>query len=213
MMMKKPNADIAPPVAAGQRGPAEHDRRAQIVEAADAYFRHYGYHKTTVADLAKAIGLSTAYIYKFFESKQAIGEAICGKCLGIISDELQKIAYSQCSASERLAKMYLSIARESARRFFHDRRLHDIVNISRTSQWQTALDHQAVILELILHVLAEGRSAGEFENESSLMKTGRTVAETFLLVSHPVLLEENLEGLDDRAAEISALVLRGLSKK
>jgi AcrR family transcriptional regulator len=32
-----------------------------------------GYGKTTVADLAKAIGFSKAYIYKFFDSKQAIG--------------------------------------------------------------------------------------------------------------------------------------------
>ncbi len=61
-------------VPSGQRGPAEHDRREQIIAAANEHFRHYGYNKTTVADLAKAIGLSTAYIYKFFESKRAIGE-------------------------------------------------------------------------------------------------------------------------------------------
>ena len=47
--MKKPTADTVMLPTAGQRGPAEHDRRAQIVEAADAYFRHYGYNKTTVA--------------------------------------------------------------------------------------------------------------------------------------------------------------------
>lgn len=211
--MKKPNADTVIPPTAGQRGPAEHDRRAQIVEAADAYFRHYGYNKTTVADLAKAIGLSTAYIYKFFDSKQAIGEAICSKCLSIILNELHKIAHAKRPAGERLTEMYMSVARESVRRFFHDRRLHDIVNISRVSQWQTAKDHQAAVLELILHVMAEGRAAGEFETDSSLIKTCNAVAETFLLVSHPVLLEERLDGLEERAEEISALVLRGLRRK
>ena len=40
----------------------------------------YGYAKTSVSDLARAIGFSKAYIYRFFESKQAIGEAICGDC-------------------------------------------------------------------------------------------------------------------------------------
>ncbi|GAN81558.1 TetR/AcrR family transcriptional regulator [Acidocella aminolytica] len=211
--MKKPTAETVMPPTAGQRGPAEHDRRAQIIEAADAYFRHYGYNKTTVADLAKAIGLSTAYIYKFFDSKQAVGEAICGKCLGIILDELTKIAHAKRPADERLAEMYISIARESERRFFHDRRLHDIINIARASQWQIAKDHQAAVLELILHVVAEGRAAGEFETDSSLFKTCNAVAETFLLVWHPVLLEERLDGLEERAAEISALVLRGLRKK
>ena len=56
---------------AGQRGPAEHERREQILGAASEHFRHYGYNKTTVADVAKAIGLSTAYIYKFFELQES----------------------------------------------------------------------------------------------------------------------------------------------
>ena len=63
------------------RGPADHDIRDQIVAAANEHFSQYGYGKTTVSDLAKAIGFSKAYIYKFFESKQAIGEAICTNCL------------------------------------------------------------------------------------------------------------------------------------
>ena len=46
-------------------------------DAANEHFSRYGYEKTTVSDLAKAIGFSKAYIYKFFESKQAIGEMIC----------------------------------------------------------------------------------------------------------------------------------------
>src|SRR3989442_15151484 len=63
------------------RGPADHNVRDQILEAAGEHFSRYGYDKTTVSDLAKAIGFSKAYIYKFFDSKQAIGEAICAKTL------------------------------------------------------------------------------------------------------------------------------------
>ena len=58
------------------RGPADHAVRDQIVDAAGEHFSRYGYAKTTVSDLAKSIGFSKAYIYKFFDSKQAIGEAI-----------------------------------------------------------------------------------------------------------------------------------------
>ena len=63
------------------RGPTDHNVREQILEAAGEHFSRYGYEKTTVSDLAKAIGFSKAYIYKFFDSKQAIGEAICAKTL------------------------------------------------------------------------------------------------------------------------------------
>src|SRR5215218_3492066 len=67
----------APP----SRGPADHTVRDQIVEAAHEHFSRFGYEKTTVSDLAKSIGFSKAYIYKFFDSKQAIGEAICAKTI------------------------------------------------------------------------------------------------------------------------------------
>ena len=61
------------------RGPAKHNVRDQIVEAAYSTSSRLGYEKTAVSDLAKSIGFSKAYIYKFFVSKQAIGEAICTK--------------------------------------------------------------------------------------------------------------------------------------
>jgi AraC-like DNA-binding protein len=60
-------SDLSASNAVGQRGPADHSIRDQIIDAAHAHFGHYGYGKTTVADLAKAIGFSKAYIYKFFD--------------------------------------------------------------------------------------------------------------------------------------------------
>src|SRR5258707_12937766 len=91
----------------GQRGPVEHERREQIISAARDHFRHYGYSKTTVADLAKAIGLSTAYIYKFFDSKKAIGEAVCGHCLGDIAQGVRSVGEGPKSASDRLPRVFI----------------------------------------------------------------------------------------------------------
>ena len=56
----------APTPPSVSRGPADHDVRDQIVAAATEHFSRYGYEKTTVSDLAKTIGFSKAYIYKFF---------------------------------------------------------------------------------------------------------------------------------------------------
>src|SRR5258708_20777107 len=95
----------------GRRGPAEHERRDQIITAASEHFRHYGYTKTTVADLAKAIGLSTAYIYKFFDSKKAIGEAVCGICLGEIAAAARAISDEKKPASDRLRRVFLELPR------------------------------------------------------------------------------------------------------
>ena len=73
------------------RGPSDHSVRDQVVEAATQHFGHYGYEKTTVSDLAKAIGFSKAYIYKFFDSKQAIGEVICANRLAMIMADVKSV--------------------------------------------------------------------------------------------------------------------------
>ena len=47
------------------RGPADHSVRDQIVAAAEEHFSHYGFEKTTVSDLAKAIGFSLLFWFYF----------------------------------------------------------------------------------------------------------------------------------------------------
>src|SRR3954468_17629364 len=93
---------VLSPAAVGHRGPADSVIREQILAAANDCFRHYGYAKTTVSDLAKAIGFSKAYIYKFFDSKQAIGEAIVSQCLGKIEDKAKSEADACKTATEKL---------------------------------------------------------------------------------------------------------------
>ena len=52
-------------------------RRRQILEAADACFRARGFHAATMAEIATSAGLSVGQIYRFFENKEALIEAIC----------------------------------------------------------------------------------------------------------------------------------------
>lgn len=49
-----------------------HDRRTEIVNAAVALFRERGYRRTTLADIAEAIGAERASLYYYFSSKDEI---------------------------------------------------------------------------------------------------------------------------------------------
>jgi AcrR family transcriptional regulator len=55
------------------------EARGRILEAAEEQFRRVGYHRTSVADIAAQLGMSPANIYRFFPSRDAINEAICGR--------------------------------------------------------------------------------------------------------------------------------------
>jgi AcrR family transcriptional regulator len=199
----------APPL--GHRGPVEHERREQIVKAANEHFRRYGYNKTTVADLANAIGLSTAYIYKFFESKQAIGEAVCAASLGEIASDLRKIARQPKSAAERLRAMYQCVTRQSAELYFNERKLHEIVITACSEKWRPVREREETMLELIRELVTEGREKGEFERKTPLEETCRAILQTMEPFWHPRLLEEHLDDLDERAAAMANLVLRSLT--
>ena len=43
------------------------DTRGRIVETAERFFREIGYQKTTVADIAKALRMSSANVFRFFD--------------------------------------------------------------------------------------------------------------------------------------------------
>src|SRR5438067_7836203 len=112
------------------RGPADHAIREQIVEAAEEHFSRYGYEKTTVSDLAKAIGFSKAYIYKFFDSKQAIGEAICSRTLGAIIATVEEAVVGAPTSTEKFRRLFKSLTATSVSLFFNDRKLYDLAAAS-----------------------------------------------------------------------------------
>src|SRR6201996_4608650 len=119
----------------GQRGPADHKRRQQILQAADEHFRLYGYRKTTLADIAKAINLSTPYLYKFFDSKQALGEAICSQCLSGALAEVEDLAAAANSPVDKLRRVFTGLE-DRAWRFLNDeKKIHDLVLVSFEEHW------------------------------------------------------------------------------
>ncbi|MFT4113624.1 TetR/AcrR family transcriptional regulator [Silvibacterium sp.] len=199
------------PVLPGQRGPAEHQRRDQILQAASEHFRHYGYRKTAVADLAKAIGLSPAYIYRFFVSKQAIGEAVCAQCLGERTAALEKILEETASPVECMRKIYKTLALKGAQLFFEDRKMHDIITASFEERWNNLEAYNQALIAIIRKVLLRGRENGEFERKTSLEEACRAIHHTMQSFFHPILLEQNLDHLEEDAIAVANLVLRSLA--
>src|SRR5215207_6389007 len=128
--MSEPTAPLPP-----SRGPADHTVRDQIVEAAHDHFSRFGYEKTTVSDLAKSIGFSKAYIYKFFDSKQAIGEAICSKTLNGIVATVEEAMTGATTPTDKFRRMFNVLVTTSVSLFFNDRKLYDIAAHAAGEQW------------------------------------------------------------------------------
>lgn len=193
------------------RGPVDHEVRSQIVTAATEHFSRYGYEKTTVSDLAKAIGFSKAYIYKFFESKQAIGEMICANCLGDIESEVRAAVAQAEHPPEKLRRMFKAIVEASLRLFFQDRKLYEIAASAATERWQTTLVYEANIHALLLEVLQQGRLSGDFERKTPMDESVAAILLVMRPYLNPLILQHSLDYAEQAPAQLSNLVLRSLS--
>ncbi|WP_394982618.1 TetR/AcrR family transcriptional regulator [Cellvibrio sp.] len=193
------------------RGPADHDVRDQIVIAATEHFSRYGYGKTTVSDLAKAIGFSKAYIYKFFESKQAIGEMICSRCVQGIEAEIRAAVNEADQPPEKLRRLFKTSVTASIRLFSDDRKLYEIAVSAATEQWQSTRDYEARIQALLKDIVLEGRQSGDFERKTPIDETVTAIYLVLRPYLNPLLLQHNFDHTDAAPAHLSSLVLRSLS--
>jgi AcrR family transcriptional regulator len=193
------------------RGPADHEVRDQIVAAATEHFRLYGYEKTTVSDLAKAIGFSKAYIYKFFESKQAIGELICANCLHQVEMDVRAAIDAVDRPPEKLRRMFKAIVESSLRLFFENRKLYDIAASAATERWEAVRAFEERIQAMLQDILRQGRETEEFERKTPLDETTAAIYLVMRPYLNPLLLQYSFDYTDDAPARLSSLVLRSLS--
>src|SRR5436190_3996507 len=163
--MKEQEEDVAIDAGgvSGQRGPADHKRRQQILHAADEYFRLYGYRKTTLADIAKSIHLSTPYIYKFFDSKQAIGDAMCWHCLSAVLSQIEESIAGTNSPVEKLRRIFIGLERIAWQLLSEQAKIYELVSASFEENWQSVGRFREGLIAVVRKVIVQGRKSGEFE--------------------------------------------------
>jgi AcrR family transcriptional regulator len=193
------------------RGPAEHSVRDQIVEAAHEYFAHYGYAKTTVSDLAREIGFSKAYIYRFFESKQAIGEAIVGECLDEILGKVHEAVESGRDANDKLRKFAKTVTSATMDVAFNDRKIYEVATHASSENWPPVQAYVERLQTDLEDILKEGRESGQFERKTPIDETCRAIYHALLPFIDPVFLQRSVDLLPDAETEVINLILRSLA--
>ncbi len=84
-----------------------------IKKAAQDLFRRYGYHKTSVNEIAKKAKIAKATIYKYFESKELILHAILMDYLKVSINDLVQQNKQSISKEEHLKNLILKTSKLS----------------------------------------------------------------------------------------------------
>jgi AcrR family transcriptional regulator len=144
--------------------------RRRIVEAAMRLHREIGFRKTTVADIARGASMSSANVYRFFPSRQALEEAVVADLLEHIVAAATLAACGGC-ALERLTAALSAISRLNEHRLENDSKQHELVAAAVRENWAVALSHADRIRGLVRAIIVAGQASGELRPGSPMVMT------------------------------------------
>lgn len=166
------------------------ETRQMILDAAEVLFLQVGYVKTTVADIAQALGMSAANIYRFFPSKSAINDAGCRRLMARLRAEMRAIAAGPGSAGERIAALVLSTHRRNRELLTTERRVHDMVETAMAESWEAIEEHKAACNVIFADLIRAGIAAGEFTACDNVDAVAETVGQACCTLFHPTMIAQ-----------------------
>lgn len=146
--------------------PAKDAVRQRILDAAKKRFKHYGYAKTSMAEIAADLQMSPGNLYRYFPGKIDIALAIADDAYELRHERLAQIAHDPAKpVVERLRDLFHSDMVETYKMIEHDPRTFELAAIIKTERPEWVNGQLKRERELIDAILIEGNERGEFDVE------------------------------------------------
>jgi TetR/AcrR family transcriptional regulator, repressor for uid operon len=126
-------------------------RRQQILDAAAECFRKSGFHGASMSEIAKSFGMSAGHIYNYFESKEAIIEAMVKRDLDQALERIAKIQGEKDILKAMLGTVDDSVQRRIARSELDTEILAEAARNPKVAATVQCTD--AVIRDKVIHLI------------------------------------------------------------
>ncbi len=195
------------------------DIQKEILAAAGKRFAHYGFGKTTMAEIAKDCEMSAANLYRFFDSKNGIAAELAKEHFKETDIKLQKIAeLTDVSAGEKIKLFAVALANNVCHLFEENPKIMELVDYISNERRDLVEEKIGNQLYHIVTILDEGVAGGEFEIKDTAT-TARLLHLSLSSITFPPLAKKTQEGggtgpvkLEDVAEGLAELILNGLRK-
>ncbi|WOS66873.1 TetR/AcrR family transcriptional regulator [Sinorhizobium fredii] len=171
--------------------------RARILDVAEEHFHRIGHQKTSMADIAFELGMSRANIYRFFSSKDAISESVCGRILSRAADVAVAIASKNVAALEKLEQILSAVHHYNKMQLAEEKHMHDLVATAAREDWPVIKAHEERMMTILEAIVRED----EFEVEDPA-ETACAVNTAFTPFLHPILIEHSVRRGEDTEAAL-----------
>ena len=136
--------------------------RERILDAAEKMFRRHGYLKVTVKDIAVLLDMSPANVYRFYDSKASLREALADRLTRQVEAECARAAAMGGTASERLSEVIAEYHRMTLDRYLSAENVHEMLDAAMRENWVVIGGHMQRMKTIIGTVLRDGVASGEF---------------------------------------------------
>jgi AcrR family transcriptional regulator len=161
------------------------ESRQRILAKAGELFRHFGFAKTTVADIATGLAMSPANIYKSFPSKGAIVHAVAEQEVAELKKSIEAGVSSSAGALARIEALALAIFHWRRELFRHEPQLFQLVQAANAHPWDCVRDFRNFLQQTIAEIIAAGTQTGEFCVSDS-GAAARALIDCLALVLEPI---------------------------
>lgn len=186
--------------------------RETILDAAQARLLRFGYHKTTMAEIADDTGMSAANLYRYFKNKQDIVAECTARCVDERLERLRVVVRDESlSACEKLRRYAFELVDDSHELTEADSMMGELVDAVTRDRPDLLHSKFAVHYDLIGEILESGNASGEFR-VANVRSTSQYIFAAFAIFDVPLFvgLYERRE-FEDRAAGVVDLLINGLA--
>ncbi|MEV4254094.1 TetR family transcriptional regulator [Spirillospora sp. NPDC049652] len=182
-----------------------------ILAATEEILRRHGPAKATVVDVARALGVSHAAVYKHFASKQALREAVTRRWLDANRDALAVIAADRAvPPAQRLRAWLHAVLAMKQAKIRQDPELFAAYGILAAAHSSVATGHVADLLGQLAAIIADGAADGVFhaDDQEATARVVFTATAKFNHVAHAAEWQE--PGVGAELDAVCDLLLKGL---
>ncbi|NRA30580.1 MAG: TetR/AcrR family transcriptional regulator [Parvularculaceae bacterium] len=191
----------------------EEETRALILDEADRLFTEIGYDKTTVADIAKACGFSSANVHRVFGTKAAINRAAAHRKLQYKLRIAQEAIDREGTARAKLETFVRTVNFLTYATFSENQRVHHMVACAIDERWEEVRQYRLGLLDHMRKIISHGVASGEF-NVPDVEAAARSAHMSVMRYFHPLAVAEmEVEPDDASLDDWLDFALRGLGAK
>ena len=186
--------------------------RDRILEAAINRIKHYGYGKTTMAEIAADCAMSPGNIYRFFEAKIDIAEAIARNHDAEMQTRMAAVARrKELPADQRLREILGTKLRENYNLLSAMPKIVELVDVVRRERPMMINEEKAHERVFLVQILRDGIEAGQFSMADPELTAEMIQVATMKFVYPQLYSNLTLPKLEREFQGVMDLILNGIS--